>query len=72
MLLAQILATAIFVVMFLMIVLDKIERHYVTIGCGVLTLIAVFGIVMHSPDAIIETLNIRSIFTLEFWYAASE
>ncbi len=72
MLLAQILATAIFVIMFLMIVLDKIERHYVTIGCGVLTLIVVFGIVMHSPDAIIETLNVRSIFTLDFWYAAGE
>lgn len=72
MLLAQILAAAIFVIMFLMIVLDKIERHYVTLGCGLLTLVVVFGIVMHSPNAILETLNIRSIFTLDFWYAASE
>lgn len=72
MLLAQILAAAIFVIMFLMIVLDKIERHYVTLGCGLLTLIVVFGIVMHSPDAIMETLNLRSIFTPDFWYAASE
>lgn len=72
MLLAQILAAAIFVVMFLMIVLDKIERHYVTLGCGLLTLIVVFGIVMRSPEAVMETLNIRSIFTLDFWYAAGE
>ena len=72
MLLAQILAAAIFVVMFLMIVLDKIERHYVTLGCGLLTLVVVFGIVMRSPEAIMETLNIRSIFTLDFWYAAGE
>lgn len=72
MLLAQILATAIFIVMFLMIVIDKIERQYVTIGCGLLTLVLVFGIVMHSPDAILNTLNIQSIFTPDFWYAASE
>lgn len=72
MLLAQILAAAIFVVMFVMIVMDKIERQYVTLGCGLLTLVLVFGIVMHSPEAIFETLNIRSIFTLDFWYAASE
>lgn len=72
MVLAQILAAAIFIVMFLMIVLDKIERHFVTLGCGVLTLAVVFGIVMRSPDAILETLNLRSIFTLDFWYAAGE
>lgn len=72
MLVAQILAAAIFVIMFLLIVLDKIERQYVTLGCGLLTLVLVFGIVMHSPAAIWETLNIRSIFTLNFWYAAGE
>ncbi len=72
MLLAQILSAAVFVMMFLMIVLDKIERHYVTLGCGLLTLAVVFGIVMQSPDAVLETLNLRSIFTLDFWYAAGE
>lgn len=72
MLLAQILAAAIFVIMFLLIVLDKIERHYVTLGCGLLTLVVVFGIVMQSPHAILETLNLSSIFTPDFWYAASE
>ncbi len=72
MLLAQILAAAIFVIMFLLIVPDKIERHYVTLGCGLLTLVVVFGIVMQSPHAILETLNLSSIFTPDFWYAASE
>ncbi|MDE7311219.1 MAG: anion permease [Eubacterium sp.] len=72
MLLAQILATAIFVIMFLMIVIDKIERQYVTLGCGLLTLVLVFGIIMQSPDAILDTLNLRSIFTVDFWYAAGE
>ena len=52
MLTAQILATVIFVVMFVLIVLDKIERHIVTLLCGALTLILVFGLVMRSPEAI--------------------
>ena len=67
--LAQILALAIFVIMFVMIVLDKIERQYVTLGCGLLTLVLVFGAAMRSMSAIIETLNLRSIFTVGFWYA---
>ena len=69
MLLAQILATAIFIVMFILIVLDKIERHYVTLGCGLATLVVVFGIVMRSPEAIIRALNFNCIFTQGFWYA---
>ena len=67
---AQILAVTIFIVMFVLIVLDKIERHYVTLGCGVLTIVGVFGIIMKDTGAIIETLNLKSIFTLGFWYAA--
>ncbi len=67
---AQILAVTIFIVMFVLIVLDKIERHYVTLGCGVLTIVGVFGIIMRDTGAIIETLNLKSIFTLGFWYAA--
>ena len=65
---AQILAVTIFVVMFVLIVLDKIERHYVTLGCGFLTVVGVFGIIMRDTHAIYETLNLRCIFTLRFWY----
>ncbi len=68
--LAQVLAVVIFVAMFLLIVSDKIERHIVTLVCGLLTLILVFGLSMHSMSAIIETLNVKSIFTVGFWYAA--
>ena len=66
MLAEQVLALIIFISMFVLIVLDKIERHYVTLGCGALTLIGVFGIIMRSPKAIMSTLNIRSIFTTSF------
>ena len=67
---AQIMAVIIFILMFVMIVMDKIERQYITLACGFLTIVGVFGIVMRDTGAIIETLNLKSIFTLEFWYAA--
>ena len=67
---AQILSVIIFIVMFIFIVMDKIERHYVTLGCAALTLFGVFGIIMRSTEAIWKTLNVKSIFTLGFWYEA--
>ena len=65
---AQILAVIIFLVMFLLIVTEKLERHVVTMMCGLLTLVLVFGVAMHSPQAVWNTLNFREIFTLQFWY----
>ncbi len=67
---AQILAVVIFAVMFALIVWDKIERHIVTLGCGLLTLALVFGLAMRDGGAVWETLNIGSIFTPGFWYSA--
>ena len=67
---AQILAVIIFIAMFIFIVMDKIERQYVTLVCGLLTLVGVFGIAMRDTEAIMETLNLKSIFTVGFWYAA--
>ena len=69
---AQVLALVIFVVMFILIVMDHFERQNITLGCGILTLLLVFGISMRNMDAIIETLNFKSFFTLEFWYVAGE
>ncbi len=69
---AAILAGVIFVAMFGLIILDKIERHYVTLGCGALILILVFGLCMHSGTAVVETLNLHSFITPEFWYQAGE
>ena len=43
---AQIAVLVIFVLMFVLIVSEKIERHYVTLGCGVLVLAVVFGLIM--------------------------
>jgi Na+/H+ antiporter NhaD/arsenite permease-like protein len=58
--------------MFALIIMDKIPRHYVTLGCGLATIVIVFGICMRSPSAIIETLNVHNIFTVDFWYSAGE
>ena len=67
---AQVLAVIIFVAMFVLIVSEKLERHIITLGCGLLTLLLVFGLAMHSMSAVIETLNLHSIITPSFWYAS--
>lgn len=69
---AQILAVTIFVIMFVLMVMDKIEKQYITLVAGALTLILVFGVAMRSPSAIWETLNVRNIFTPGFWITSSE
>ena len=69
---SKIFAIVIFVLMFALIIMDKIPRHWVTLGCGLATIIIVFAICMRSPNAIIETLNIKSIFTTEFWHTSGK
>lgn len=69
---SQILAVLIFLAMFALIVSEKFERHYVTLGCGILMLILVFGICMKSTDAILNTLNIHSFIRPDFWLSGSE
>lgn len=77
---AQVLAVAIFVTMFVLIIMDKIERHYITLMCGFATLFLVFGLGVgilggsgaKALEAVKNTLNVHSIFTTDFWYAAGE
>ena len=72
MLLAQLFAIVIFLVMFILIITEKFERQWVTLVCGCLTLFFVFGIGFgfssKSVLAISETLNIKDVFSLGFWY----
>ncbi len=68
MLVAQILAVIIFVIMFVMIVLDKVERQWVTLLCGLAMIVIVFGIMMRSGAAIWDTINLKTIGTSTFWY----
>ena len=70
--LAQVLAIIIFLAMFLLIILEIWERQWITLACGLLTLLLVFGLGMHSMGAITRTLNLQSFFTTGFWYVAGE
>jgi Na+/H+ antiporter NhaD/arsenite permease-like protein len=72
MLIAQICAVVIFIAMFVLIIIDKIPRHYITLCSGLATIVIVFGLCLHSWSAIWETLNVQNIFTLDFWYSAGE
>lgn len=69
---AELAALVIFVIMFLLIVLDCIPRQWVTLGCGALMLVLVFGICMHDGGAIWDTLNLSAFGQSTFWYGASE
>ena len=70
--LAEIMAIVIFLAMFVLIVWDRFPKHYVTLGCGALTSIFVFGIGMHSMEAFLNTLAVKGIFTRDFWHTAGE
>lgn len=69
---AQIFAIIIFIGMFILVVLDKIEKHYVTLGSGLLVITVVFGICMRSGKAVMETLAVKGFFTKSFWYQVTE
>ena len=66
---AQIIAVTLFLLMFILIITDKWERHVITLGCALLTLVLVFDVGMRSMSAITETLNLGSFFTKSFWYS---
>ena len=68
---AMIVAVVIFVVMFALIIMDKIERQYVTLAAGALMIVVVFLAIMHDPGAVWRTLNLATFGTKEFWVASS-
>ncbi len=70
--LGEIMAIIIFIAMFILIVWDRFPKHYVTLGCGVLTSIFVFGLGMRDVEAFRNTLAVRGIFTRGFWYCTGE
>ncbi|MBR6478168.1 MAG: anion permease [Lachnospiraceae bacterium] len=69
---AQMISVAIFVIMFGVIISEKVERHFVSLGAGALMLIIVMGIIMRSPIAIWNTINVKEFATVAFWYAKGE
>ncbi len=65
---AQIVAVVIFVLMFVLLVTEKIERHIVTMVCGALTVVAVFIICMGDIKGAWDVLSLESFTKLGFWY----
>lgn len=72
MLFAQIMAVAIFLIMFVLIVLGKIERHIVTLSSALATIVFVFALGLRDVSAIVDTINLKSFISPSFWYSAGE
>ena len=68
MLLAQLASAVIFLLMFLLLVTERFERHIITLACGLLTLVVVFGLCMGDLQAIWDTLSLDIFFHKEFWH----
>ena len=66
MVLAQTVSVIIFIVMFGLIISDKIERHIVSLGCGLATLVLVFGLIMHDGGAVWRALSFDSFRQASF------
>lgn len=69
---ASIMAVVIFLIMFGLIVSDKIERHITSLSCGLLMLVLVFGICLRDFSSIWEILALGDFAKLSFWYAGAE
>ena len=67
--LAQILAVSIFVIMFAFIISEKFQRQYITLAGAAATLIFVFGLGLHSMDAVWTALSLDSVLAQSFWCA---
>ncbi len=65
--LSQILALAIFVVMFIAIIVGKVHRFIPALIGAALTIIVVFLIILKSPEAISSVLNLGQLGQLRFW-----
>lgn len=70
--LSQILALAIFVVMFIAIVVGKVHRYIPALIGATLTLIVVFLIVLRSPEAVFNVLNLGQLGQFSFWVPGQE
>ncbi len=70
--LSQILAIAIFILMFLAIIIGKVHRFIpALVGAG-LTLVVVFLITMQSPDSVVHVMNLEQLGQFNFWVPGQE
>jgi len=70
--LSQILATTIFIAMFVAIIVGRVHRFIPALIGAVLTLIIVFFIIMKSPGTAYYVLNLEQLGQLKFWVPGQE
>ncbi|MBI4181136.1 MAG: anion permease [Chloroflexi bacterium] len=70
--LSQLLAIVIFVVMFIAIIIGKVHRVVPALIGAALTIFIVFLVIMKSPEAISNVLNLGQIGELRFWISGKE
>ena len=69
---AQIIAVVIFVAMFVLLVTEKIERHLVTMGCGIRMVLGVFIICMKDWTIAWDVISLESFIEPHFWFTTGE
>jgi len=70
--LSQILATAIFILMFAAIIYGKVHRYIPALIGAALTVLVVFLLVMRSPGSVISVLNLGQLGQFHFWVPGQE
>jgi len=70
--LSQILAIAIFVIMFAAIIYGKVHRYIPALIGAALTIFVVFLLVMKSPDSVVSVLNLGQLGQFSFWVPGHE
>ena len=70
--LSQILAIAIFAVMFITIIIGKVHRYIPALIGGALVIIVVFIGVMKSPESVLSVLNLGQLGHFKFWIPGHE
>lgn len=70
--LSQVLALAIFLLLFIAIVIGKVHRYIPALAGAALTIGVVFLLVMRSPEAVVNVLNLGQLAQASFWVSRKE
>ncbi len=70
--LSQIIALAIFIIMFIAITTGKVQRYIPALIGGALTILIVFLLIEQNPTAVTNTLNLGQIAQVKFWLPGHE
>ena len=69
---SQVMALIIFVLMFILIITEVVERYQATLLSAFATIIVVFLLCMHSTGTVWDVLSLKDLVHGGFWYAAGK